>query len=127
MTINSVRVITISYRPRVLSQLELHRQQHPHRDRLVAATPRLEAPALDGVDRRRVEVGMPGRFAHDDVADAAVRADEDAEQRGALDAGAARAGRIRGLHLIAATRRRALRDTRAVLATIRRQRRDTRR
>src|SRR5207248_8023721 len=68
------------------------------------------APALYRLGRRRVEIGMAGGLFHDDVTDTAVDADEDTEQRRALDAGSPRARWIRRPHLITAARRRRLRN-----------------
>src|SRR6185503_1666314 len=75
-------------------EVEIHRDFHPDRDRLVVAQRRLEHPLFDRIDRRGVET----RDALDDlhVLHAAVLADENVERDLAGDAGVAREFRVRG-------------------------------
>src|SRR5215510_14622596 len=85
----------------VAPELEADRQRHPHRHGLRAAAGGLEAPALNGGDRRAVEILMARGPFHSDLVDGALRGDLEAKHARTLDSGAARRLGIHGLHLVA--------------------------
>src|SRR5262249_30668841 len=75
-------------------QPELDGEEHPHRHRFLAAPPRLELPAAHGVGGRLVEIRVSGALLDDHVADLSVDEHVDAQHGRALDAEAARRGRV---------------------------------
>src|SRR5262245_15310547 len=112
------RFIVVSYRRRsrngragrLLLEPELDGKKDPGRDGFRALARRVEAPLVNRLRRRAVEVGVTGRRLHDDLADSAVGQDLDAQARGALDPRSPCGGGIAREDLIAAARSRPLRD-----------------
>src|ERR1044072_5970984 len=84
----------------LLVKLELHRQQHPNRNRLLSAARRREEPFFDRIDCGGIKIAKTGGLFDEHVADPTVLKHAHAERSYALHACSARRLRIARLDLI---------------------------